>query len=196
MADPFSILVANLNALGFFGFLLPWIFMFAVTYGLLAKAKFFEDTKIVGVISLVLAFFVVGFGGPWLAGFFVNLFGYAAVIIAGLLVIVLFITMSGGSVGKFFDNIRKIELILDSEKDKRYSAEMIVSATRGQVLVCHTSDQSATAALDVVLDKMERQLTRFKEKLREKHNGDAARKGASRVETEPATGDSFGDLWW
>ena len=68
MADPFSILVANLNALGFFGFLLPWIFMFAVTYGLLAKAKFFEDTKIVGVISLVLAFFVVGFGGPWLAG--------------------------------------------------------------------------------------------------------------------------------
>lgn len=104
MADPFSILVANLNALGFFGFLLPWIFMFAVTYGLLAKAKFFEDTKIVGVISLVLAFFVVGFGGPWLAGFFVNLFGYAAVIIAGLLVIVLFITMSGGSVGKFFDN--------------------------------------------------------------------------------------------
>ncbi|KHO47702.1 MAG: hypothetical protein QT00_C0002G0362 [archaeon GW2011_AR5] len=104
MADPFSILVANLNALGFFGFLLPWIFMFAVTYGLLAKAKFFEDTKIVGVISLVLAFFVVGFGGPWLAGFFVNLFGYAAIIIAGLLVIVLFITMSGGSIGKFFDN--------------------------------------------------------------------------------------------
>ena len=104
MADPFSILVANLNALGFFGFLLQWIFMFAVTYGLLAKAKFFEDTKIVGVISLVLAFFVVGFGGPWLAGFFVNLFGYAAIIIAGLLVIVLFITMSGGSIGKFFDN--------------------------------------------------------------------------------------------
>lgn len=104
MADPFSILVANLNALGFFGFLLPWIFMFAVVYGLLVKAKFFEDAKIVGVISLVLAFFVVGFGGPWLAGFFVNLFGYAAVIIAGILVIVLFVTMSGGSVGKFFDN--------------------------------------------------------------------------------------------
>ena len=104
MADPFSILVSNLNQLGFFGFLLPWIFMFAVSYGLLMKAKFFENAKIVGVLSLVLAFFVVGFGGPWLAGFFVNLFGYAAVIIAGILVIVLFVTMSGGNIGKIFDN--------------------------------------------------------------------------------------------
>lgn len=104
MADPFSILVANLNGLGFFGFLLPWIFTFAITYGLLTKAKFFENAKITGVLSLVLAFFVVGFGGPWLAGFFVNLFGYAAVIIAGILVIVLFVTMSGGSVSKIFDN--------------------------------------------------------------------------------------------
>ena len=104
MADPFSILVSNLNALGFFGFLLPWIFMFVISYGLLTKAKFFEDTKLVGVLSLVLAFFIVGFGGPFLASFFVNLFGYAAVIIAGILVIVLFVTMSGGSVGKFFDN--------------------------------------------------------------------------------------------
>ncbi|HLD38771.1 MAG TPA: hypothetical protein VJB05_00480 [archaeon] len=102
--DPFSLLVANLNALGFFGFLLPWIFVFVVVYGLLTKAKFFENPKIVGVLSLVLAFFVIGFGGPWLANFFVNLFGYAAVIIAGILVIVLFVTMSGGNVTKLFDN--------------------------------------------------------------------------------------------
>lgn len=101
---PFEILVYNLNQLGFFGFLLPWVFMFVVVYGLLMKAKFFEDQKVVGVLSLVLAFFVVGFGGPFLASFFTNLFGYAAVIIAGILVVVLFITMSGGSVSKVFDN--------------------------------------------------------------------------------------------
>ena len=104
MADPFTILVSNLNQLGFFGFLLPWIFMFAISYGLLMKAKFFENQKITGVLSLVIAFFVIGFGGPWLAGFFVNLFGYAAVIIAGILVVILFITMSGGNVTKLFDN--------------------------------------------------------------------------------------------
>ncbi|HIG96918.1 MAG TPA: hypothetical protein HA230_01055 [Candidatus Aenigmarchaeota archaeon] len=102
--DPFSLLVINLNALGFFGFLLPWIFVFVVVYGLLTKAKFFENPKIIGVLSLVVAFFVIGFGGPWLANFFVNLFGYAAVIIAGILVIILFVTMSGGNISKLFDN--------------------------------------------------------------------------------------------
>ncbi len=104
MADPFTMLVANLNALGFFGFLLPWVFVFAISYGLLTKMKVFENPRIVGVISLVFAFFVIGFGGPFLAGFFVNLFGYAAVVIAGILVIALFVTMSGGDFSKLFDN--------------------------------------------------------------------------------------------
>jgi len=100
MADPFTILVTNLNQLGFFGFLLPFIFIFAVAYGLLLKAKYFEDQKIIGVISLVLAFFVVGFGGSGLAGFFVNLFGLATIVLAGILVIVLFVAMSGADVSK------------------------------------------------------------------------------------------------
>jgi hypothetical protein len=104
MADPFTILVTNLNSLGFFGFLLPFIFMFAVSYALLLKAKFTDDAKIVGVIALVLSFFVIGFGGPALANFFVNLFGFAAVILAGILVIVMFITMSGGDITKFASN--------------------------------------------------------------------------------------------
>ena len=104
MADPFSLLVSNLNQMGFFGFLLPWIFIFVVSYGLLLKTKLFENPKITGVLSLVIAFFVIGFGGPFLANFFVNLFGYAAVIIAGILVVVLFITMSGGDVTKLFNN--------------------------------------------------------------------------------------------
>jgi hypothetical protein len=100
MADPFTILVANLNSLGFFGFLLPFIFVFVVVYGLLMKAKYFEDQKIIGVLSLVLAFFVIGYGGPALANFFVNLFGLATLIIAGILVIVLFVAMTGGDISK------------------------------------------------------------------------------------------------
>jgi hypothetical protein len=100
MADPFTILVANLNVLGFFGFLLPFIFIFAVVYGLMIKAKYFDDPKIIGVISLVIAFFVVGYGGPVLANFFVNLFGLAAVVLAGILVIALFLAMTGGDISK------------------------------------------------------------------------------------------------
>jgi len=100
MADPFTTLVANLNALGFFGFLLPFIFIFVVVYALLLKTKFVDDQKIIGVLSLVFAFFVVGYGGPVLANFFVNLFGLATLILAGILIIVLFIAMAGGDASK------------------------------------------------------------------------------------------------
>ena len=79
--NPFEILVSNLNQMGFFGFLLPWLFMFAVVYGLLVKSKVLgEDQKIIGVVSLVSAFFVIGFGGVAIGTFFSNLFGIAAVI--------------------------------------------------------------------------------------------------------------------
>lgn len=104
MADPFTVLVTNLNSIGFFGFLLPFIFTFAVVFGLLWKSKWVENQRINGVIALVFAFFVVGFGGPALANFFVNLFGLATLIIAALLVIVLFIAMAGGDASKVLGN--------------------------------------------------------------------------------------------
>lgn len=108
MPDPFTILVTNLNALGFFGFLLPFIFIFVVAYGLLLKSKMFEDQKIVGVLSLVLAFFVIGFGGPGLANFFVNIFGLATLVLAGILIIILFIALAGGDVSKLMADNKAI----------------------------------------------------------------------------------------
>lgn len=103
--NPFEILIANLNALGFFGFLLPWIFVFAVVFALLLKTKALGDnTRIIGVISLVVAFFVIGYGGPAMAMFFVNLFGIAALVLAGILVVVLFVAMTGADVGKLASN--------------------------------------------------------------------------------------------
>ena len=104
MPDPFTLLVQNLNALGFFGFLLPWIFVFAIVYGLLIKGKFFEDKRVIGVLSLVMAFFAIGFGGPLLANFFVSLFGFGALILAALLIIVLFLAMTGRDISKIGDS--------------------------------------------------------------------------------------------
>ena len=96
MANPFEVLVANLNSLGFFGFLLPWVFIFVVSYGLLSKTNVLgEDLRINAVLSIVLAFFVTGFGGPALANFFTTIFGVAAAVLAGILVLVLFMGMAG-----------------------------------------------------------------------------------------------------
>ncbi len=113
MANPFEILVGNLQALGFFGFLLPWLFMFAVVFGLLLKTKVLgEDKRIAAVVAFTIAFFVIGYGGTLLSNMLVNLFGIAAIVLAGILVTVLFVGMAGGDVTKIFENKLAVGLVI------------------------------------------------------------------------------------
>lgn len=80
----------------FTNFLLPWLFTFAVVFGLLSKVDIFGAKKQINVaLAFVIAFFVTATGGPQLAAFFINLFGGAATFIAGILVIILFVAMVG-----------------------------------------------------------------------------------------------------
>ncbi|MBI4895960.1 MAG: hypothetical protein HY832_00215 [Candidatus Aenigmarchaeota archaeon] len=86
------------QALGpdFYGYILPWIFTFAIVYGLLANLNLFKDQKrIPAALAFVIAFFVTGVGGPQLATFFTTLFGGASVFLAGILVIILFAALLG-----------------------------------------------------------------------------------------------------
>ncbi len=66
---------------------------------------------------------------------------------------------------KYFNNISRVQVILDNEKDK-HAVEMIISVSRGQQLVGSMAHQDGHAAIDLLMDKMERQLVRFKERLR------------------------------
>src|SRR3989338_5763318 len=80
----------------FYGFLLPWIFSFAIVYGLLIKANLFGanvNKQVSVALAFVIAFFVTGVGGAQLAAFFTNLFGGASMFLAGILVIILFTSM-------------------------------------------------------------------------------------------------------
>ena len=91
-------IVSTLRALGFYDFLLPWVFAFAVVYGLLMTVKLFEEKvnkKISGALALVAAFFVTAFAGRALTSFFVMLFGNATIVLAGILIIVLLVAMVG-----------------------------------------------------------------------------------------------------
>ena len=100
----------------------------------------------------------------------------------------------------YFEHLRKLEVILDKDGNSGFSAEMIASAVRGHVLVCHAVQPTALAAVDVAHEKMERQLTKFKEKLAGPHH--RAREGGAdgsrfnRRGSEPSSGEAFGDLWW
>ena len=99
MATSLTSIFSGAQAASFYGFLLPWLFTFAIVYGLLMKAKLFGDgahnKQVNMALSFVIAFFVTGLGGPQLASFFVNFFGGSAIFLAGILVFLLFMTLLG-----------------------------------------------------------------------------------------------------
>jgi putative sigma-54 modulation protein len=96
---------------------------------------------------------------------------------------------------KYFENIQRVEIILNPEKEGRFSAELVVHAPRGSVLVVHAVQMTATAAVDTALDKMERHLTKLKDKLKKTGRKEPARKFA-RSPIEESAGDDSGEIWW
>ncbi len=96
--NPFEVMIYNLNSLGFYGFVLPWVFIFAVMYALLLKSEILgKDQKIIGVVSLVVAFLVASLFAP-LGMVLSNLFGVATLFLAGILVVILLASMAGFNV--------------------------------------------------------------------------------------------------
>lgn len=90
----------------------------------------------------------------------------------------------------FFDHLKKIEVILDTDGDTKYSVEMIASGLHDHVIVSQSSDRTALAALDQVVEKMERQLLKFKEKLTRKGDHATPRRSGAAPRGQGA------DVWW
>ena len=94
--------------------------------------------------------------------------------------------------GRYIEEPRKVEVVLDGAKDRRFTAELIVSAPRSQVVVCHAEGSSATAAFDEALEKMERQLREMKSRARSTRRFEQRRRAAELRTKEEAPGE---DLW-
>lgn len=74
--------------------------------------------------------------------------------------------------GKYFDQIQEIEVVFDSRKDNA-SVEIIVSAAHKDKFIAHVKEGDAYACVDGCVHKLERQITEFKDKLRNrKHPGE------------------------
>lgn len=72
---------------------------------------------------------------------------------------------------KFYDRIHAVEVIFDSESDE-FKAEMIVRADGGKSFVAQDTGPDTIALIDNVVEKLERQLRKFKEQRRDhKHDG-------------------------
>lgn len=72
-----------------------------------------------------------------------------------------------GKLGKYFDRVHRIEVIMDVVGDD-YRAEMVATASRGHRFVASAAESDMFASIDRVCEKMENQITRYKEKVRGK----------------------------
>jgi len=76
-----------------------------------------------------------------------------------------------GRLTKYFDGIKRVETILSTEGDKKL-AELVMSLVRGKVQIAHASADTIYAAIDEAHDRAEKQLTRFKEKIRDRRGAE------------------------
>lgn len=108
----FAGIITQLNHLGFYGFILPWLLMFALVYGLIVRSNLL-DKKPAGVVALALAFFITAFTG--IGDYFIGLSGLGGMLFGALLVVVLFFALLGfkpESLAKTFENWETIAVFV------------------------------------------------------------------------------------
>jgi putative sigma-54 modulation protein len=84
--------------------------------------------------------------------------------------------------GRYLRRISKVEVVLDRSAE-RFVAEMRLHADlKGVRVVAHVMNEDARAAVDLLMDKMERQLVRLKERRRTRHSRGIRQRGAAHPE--------------
>ncbi len=79
---------------------------------------------------------------------------------------------------KFYDKIQEIEVVLDRES-VRHRVEIIVNAEHKNMFVASETGDDPFACMDLALDKLGRQLTRHKDKHRNRKHPE---KGSEKTE--------------
>ncbi len=65
----------------------------------------------------------------------------------------------------FFDKIQTVDVII-SKEGSSYAVEIIVKPDHHESLVGHDSGSDIKACIDCIVEKLERQITKYKEKIR------------------------------
>ena len=89
-------ILGNLHQIGFYDFILPWLFAFALVYGILVMSNLFGGNRtIYAILAMVVAFFVANYTpyGTTLSLFFSTLFGQGGFVLAGILVTLMFLVI-------------------------------------------------------------------------------------------------------
>ncbi|MCK5474175.1 MAG: hypothetical protein KAI53_02110 [Candidatus Aenigmarchaeota archaeon] len=93
----------NLERLGFYDYIFPWLLFLALIFGILQSKKVIsEEVSVNGVISIVLSFLIVFIGKGI---FYTKIFGLLGVVLAGVLVGIIVLGAAGYDfVDAFFGN--------------------------------------------------------------------------------------------
>jgi putative sigma-54 modulation protein len=92
--------------------------------------------------------------------------------------------------GRFFDRLTSIEIVVDLKDDGRPKVDVNVSAEHKHDFVAHEQADSLWGALDACSQKIEQQLRKYKERVQERHRTPDARRTA---EVSPAPDDAATD---
>ena len=83
----------------------------------------------------------------------------------------------------YFNRLTRIEVTVNLEKDLKH-VEFLVSAEHKHDFVAHETNADVRAAVDLVLEKLERQLRRYKERVQDHRRTPARGDGAVGAEDE------------
>lgn len=78
-------------------------------------------------------------------------------------------------VARFFDGVNHIQIVLDRDAGK-HRTEMIAAAPPNLRFVATAVEDSVTVAIDSAIDKIERQVVKAKERLKDHHPREHTRK--------------------
>ena len=86
---------------------------------------------------------------------------------------------------RFFDRISAIEVTVDLEHREAPRVDLRVSAKHKHDFVATTRSDNLMAAIDNVVEKMEQQLRKYKQKVQGRHRGSGHRQQRAPSEAEP-----------
>ncbi len=75
-------------------------------------------------------------------------------------------TEKANKLTKYFDQIRSVEVLADKSSNNHFEIEMIVHVGHHDPFIAHATGEDLYATIDQTQDKLERQLTDHKQKVK------------------------------
>lgn len=105
----FALMFSNLESMGFYTFVLPWVLFLVIIYSIVTKAPFLkgignQSKQISVIIAAIISFYIVNYewNGQFVGDYLTQMFGTSSLYIAGFLVLILFLGMGGFSINSIF----------------------------------------------------------------------------------------------